>query len=204
MINRAEIKSQAKAALSAQYGNVLGMNILYAVIVAVLSSVTVGIAGFILAGPLTAALSWGMLCFFRGNPCSISEAFSRGFDNVGRKIGGYLWMELWIFLWSLLFFIPGIVKSFSYAMTPYILADMPDITAGDALKLSMRMMDGHKGELFVLYLSFIGWALLSGLTFGLLALLYVNPYTQLTFAGFYDRVKEDAIRRGILVQTPDF
>lgn len=204
MINRAEIKSQAKAALSAQYGNVLGMNILYAVIVAVLSSVTVGIAGFILAGPLTAALSWGMLCFFRGNPCSISESFSRGFDNVGRKIGGYLWMELWIFLWSLLFFIPGIVKSFSYAMTPYILADMPDITAGDALKLSMRMMDGHKGELFVLYLSFIGWALLSALTFGLLALLYVNPYTQLTFAGFYDRVKEDAIRRGILVQTPDF
>ena len=199
MINRAEIKSQAKAALSAQYGNVLGMNILYAVIVAVLSSVTVGIAGFILAGPLTAALSWGMLCFFRGNPCSISEAFSRGFDNVGRKIGGYLWMELWIFLWSLLFFIPGIVKSFSYAMTPYILADMPNVSAKDALRLSMRMMDGHKGELFVFYLSYIGWAILSGFTFGLLHLLYVGPYMQIAAAGFYDEVKQDAVRRGILI-----
>lgn len=199
MKSRAEIKMQAKQVLRNNYGTALVMTILYAVAMAGLSAVSFGIASVILAGPLAVALGWSMLCLYRGVACGVGDALNRSFDNVGRKIGGYLWMQLWVFLWSLVFIIPGIVKALSYAMTPYILADMPNVSAKDALRLSMRMMDGHKGELFVFYLSYIGWAILSSFTLGLLHLLYVGPYMQIAAAGFYDEVKQDAIRRGILI-----
>lgn len=199
MLSRAEIKTRAREALKANYGNVLIAIILYTVVSSLLATVGLGVAALILAGPLAAALSWALLGAYRGCPCGVSEMFSRGFDNVGRKIGGYLWMWLWLFLWLLVFYIPGFVKALSYSMTPFILADMPNVPAKDALKLSMRMMNGHKWDLFVLYLSFFGWILLSSLTFGILTILYVSPYMQLAMAGFYDEVKQDAINRGILV-----
>ena len=89
-------------------------------------------------------------------------------------------MYLFSFLWSLLFFIPGIVKSYSYARTPYLLATHPEIGAKQALKVSMKLMNGKKGELFVLDLSFLGWILLSGLTCGVLSVFYVSPYQTTT------------------------
>lgn len=98
----------------------------------------------------------------------------------------------------LLFCIPGIIKAYSYAMTPYILADCPNVKAKDALKLSMRIMNGHKGELFVLQLSFLGWMLLSCFTFGLLDLFYVTPYMYNTFATYYLEVREEALRTGVI------
>lgn len=196
---RAEMKQQAKAALHGNYGTALVLTMLFSVLLSILSVFTAGIAALILTGPLIVAMNWGLLNLYLGMPCSIGEAFSRGFDNVGRKIGGYLWMTLFIFLWTLLFWIPGVVKSFSYAMTPYILGDLPDIEAKEALKLSMRMMQGHKMELFILQLSFLGWAILGLFTFNILNLLYTMPYMQLSMAGFYANVKQDAINRGILV-----
>lgn len=199
MINRIEIKAQARETLRSQYGLTLAIYLIPTLLLGALSAMSFGIAGIILAGPITIAMVWGLLCVYRNVPVSLSDCFTRSFDNVGRKIGGYLWMGLWIFIWSLVFWIPGIVKAFSYAMTPYILADMPDLPAKDALKLSMRMMDGHKMDLFVFCLSFLGWMLLSSLTFGILALLYVGPYMATAEAGFYAEVKQDAIRRGILV-----
>ena len=199
MKSRAEIKMQAKQALRNNYGTALVVTILYAVAMAVLSAVSFGIASVILAGPLAVALGWSMLCLYRGVACGVGDALNRSFDNVGRKIGGYLWMQLWIFLWSLVFIIPGIVKAFSYAMTPYILADMPNVSAKDALRLSIRMTDGYKLDIFVAGLSFLGWLLASAFTCGILYLLYVGPYMQIAAAGFYDEVKQDAIRRGILI-----
>ncbi len=68
---------------------------------------------------------------------------------------------LYIGLWSLLLVIPGIVKSYSYAMTPFILSENPDMPANDAITASRELMDGHKWDLFCLYLSFIGWNLLA-------------------------------------------
>lgn len=98
-------------------------------------------------------------------------------------------VPIFTFLWSLLFFIPGIVKSFSYAMTFYILNDHPEYSATQAITESRKMMHGHKGELFVLYLSFLGWDLLSLLTFGILEIVYVAPYKAAAVAGFYDAIK---------------
>jgi len=89
--------------------------------------------------------------------------------------------------------VPAIIKSLSYFMTPYLLADCPDVTARQALKRSMQMMDGHKKELFVMVLSFIGWMLLSALTLGILYIVYVGPYMYTAYAGFYEELEVAAV-----------
>ena len=94
--------------------------------------------------------------------------------------------------------IPGFIKSLAYSMTPYILADCPNVTATDALKLSMRMTAGYKGKLFVLGLSFIGWMLLSAITVYILYVVYVGPYMYATLSGFYLELKEQAIATGVI------
>ena len=90
---------------------------------------------------------------------------------------------------ALLLIIPGIVKAFSYAMAPYILADNPELTARESLNESKRIMDGHKFDLFVLQLSFFWWYILGSITFGI-AYVYVIPYINATTANFYNSIKE--------------
>ena len=91
-------------------------------------------------------------------------------------------------LWSLLFVIPGIIATYSYSMSFYILRDNPDMDANAARKASIEMMKGNKWKLFCLELSFIGWMLLSMLTFGIL-LLWVGPYMETAKAAFYEELK---------------
>ena len=86
-------------------------------------------------------------------------------------------------------------------MTPYILADCPNVTATEALKLSMRMTAGHKGKLFVMHLSFIGWTLLSALTCYILLIVHVGPYMNATLAGYYVELRDKALAEGII--TPE-
>lgn len=95
--------------------------------------------------------------------------------------------DLYVFLWSLLLIIPGIMAGYSYAMTEYILAEHPEMTAGEAIARSREMMDGYRGRLFCLDLSFIGWALLSALTFNI-GDLWLNPYRQAARAAFYREI----------------
>jgi len=99
------------------------------------------------------------------------------------------------FLWYLLFIIPGIVKSYSYRMVPYILADNPNIGANRAIELSNNMTDGHKFDIFVLDLSFIGWYLLGLLALGV-GVLFVMPYENATNAELYLELRENAITNG--------
>ena len=109
------------------------------------------------------------------------------FDRFGiffKAVGLQLFIGFFVLLWSLLFIIPGIVAGFRYAMAPYIMAENPDIGIREAVNLSKQMMAGHKGRLFGLQLSFIGWALLSALTFGI-GSLWLNPYMNTAFAAFY-------------------
>ncbi len=102
-------------------------------------------------------------------------------------------------LWWLLFLllIPALIKAYSFFCTPYILADSPDVHATDAIKLSSKIMDGYKWKLFVTQLTFIGWFLLCGITFGILWIFYVGPYYNATMAGFYEEVKNNAKEKGI-------
>ncbi len=163
--------------------------VIYGAILSGVSMATMGIGALIIAGPMLIGFNYFFLLSYRGESPDIGVMFNNGFKKFGRNLGGYLWMVLFIYLWSLLFIIPGIIKSFSYAMTPYILADSQNVKAQDALKISMRMMDGHKLDLFVFYLSFLGWMLLSGITFGLVGLFYAGPYMGTSVAGFYEELK---------------
>lgn len=201
MKSRKEIKGIAKDAFYRQYWLCVGANVIVMALCSVLSGISLGVAAFILVPSLVIGLNFFSVAMYRGEPSSIEDIFREGFDNFGRKLGGYLWMELFIYLWSLLFVIPGIIKAISYALTPYILADCKNVRATDALKLSMRMMEGHKWEYFVLGISFIGWMLLTSLTCGLLYVFYVGPYMNNTFAGYYAERKAAALAEGTVTQA---
>jgi len=91
---------------------------------------------------------------------------------------------LYTLLWGLLFVIPGIMASYSYHMTPYILAEHPEISASEAIARSKEMMYGHRWRLFCLHFSFIGWSILCTFTFGI-GTLFLNPYRAAADAAFY-------------------
>ena len=95
-----------------------------------------------------------------------------------------LLQALYVFLWSLLFIIPGIVAEYRYAMTNYILAENPELTASEAIERSKILMDGNKYRLLCLNLSFIGWAMLASLTSGI-GYLWLLPYEEAATAAFY-------------------
>ena len=95
---------------------------------------------------------------------------------------------VYILLWSLLFIIPGIIAAYSYAMTSYILAENPELTASEAIERSKQMMSGNRWRLFCVQISFIGWEILSTLlTFGIGG-LWITPYKQATTAAFYREI----------------
>ena len=118
--------------------------------------------------------------------------------NYWHKVWGMFLMRLFIALWMLLLIIPGIVKMFSYAMTPYILEENPELSANEAIDRSRAMMKGHKFDLFWLYLSFLGWIILSFFTLGI-GLLWLAPYIQTAHAAFYEDVKADYAVNGGLI-----
>ncbi len=115
------------------------------------------------------------------------SAFTGGYLH---NVWGLLLMNIFIFLWSLLLLIPGIIKAFSYAMTPFILKDYPELSANQAIDLSRKMMKGHKFDLFWLNLSFIGWFFLCLVTMGI-GFVWFLPYVQTANSAFYQNVKKE-------------
>lgn len=121
-----------------------------------------------------------------------NNSFSLGFGNWLHGVWGMVLSTIYIFLWTLLLIIPGIIKSYSYALTPYILVEHPEMSANEAIEESMRLMDGHKFDLFYLQLSFIGWAILSILSLGL-GFFWLIPYQMTAQAAFYRDIKNRAM-----------
>lgn len=106
--------------------------------------------------------------------------------------------DLFTTLWSLFLVVPGIVKHYEYLMVPYIIAENPAMDYKEAFQISKQMMDGEKMEAFIMDLSFLGWYLLSAVTCGLLAIFYVNPYVQASFAEMYTFNKQKAYQEGYI------
>ena len=104
--------------------------------------------------------------------------------------------SIYLALWYLTI-VGGIIKSFSYAMVPYILAENPDMSAKEAITLSRKMMDGHKMQYFLIQLSFIGWYLLGALSFQMVNIFFTFPYLSATGAEFYAALREQAIEKKI-------
>ena len=135
-------------------------------------------------------MSWGVAVAFlevsRGNNPDLGW-LTRGYSRFSEVFLTMLLREIYVGLWALLLIVPGIVKSYSYAMTPYILQDDPDCKYDAAICRSMSMMQGHKMDLFLLDLSFIGWAILCLLTLGI-GFLFLTPYWHTARAKFYEEL----------------
>ncbi|MGN1022998.1 MAG: DUF975 family protein [Lachnospiraceae bacterium] len=129
----------------------------------------------------------------RTSTSELVSGFSVHFMNVVKTL---FLRDLYLFLWSLLCVIPGIVKSYSYRMVPYIIAESPDMDQREAFRLSRSMMDGNKWRVFVYDLSFLGWWILNCLTFGILGLFYVNPYKATADAELYAQIRDEFLGRG--------
>ncbi len=141
----------------------------------------------ILLLPLAIGWTWLAMSVARKEQAKIVDLFEP-YKIFLKAVGLSIVQSIFLGLWFLLFIIPGIIKSFSYLMTFYILRDEPSIGILDAITRSRQMMDGHKMEAFMLVLSFIGWFLLGLITIGI-AFLWVGPYFSVTLAKFYDRIR---------------
>ena len=123
--------------------------------------------------------------------------FVNSFSYFVKAFLGFLWFYLWVGLWSLLFLIPGIVKAFSYTQMFFVLAENPKISVSKAMNISKVLTRNHKGDLFLMSLSFLGWEFLSLLTLFILQ-IWVKPYEVMSFTNAYYALKEEAFRTGSL------
>ena len=147
------------------------------------------VANIIVTSAFTLGGAWVYLKLARGEGISFGDIFY-GFDDLWTAIKAQFFIGLFIWLWSLLLIIPGIIKAYAYSMTLFILAENKGMSVLEAITLSRKMMDGHKMDLFLLFLSFIGWSILVVITFGI-AGIWVYPYIYATMTNFYLSVKED-------------
>lgn len=141
---------------------------------------------FILGGVIQLGYSQYLLNQHDRREFQLNDLFSK-FDYFGAGFCQNFLRGLYVFLWTLLFIIPGIVAQYRYAMTPFIMAEHPELTASEAIRASKKMMDGNKWALFCLDFSFFGWALLCALTLNI-GNLWLNPYRNAAYAAFYRRV----------------
>ena len=153
--------------------------------VLIVSCVQIVLQYFIFHPIETGCRRYQVVAHTEGASASLGEifhCFGPGFLNVVLTM---FLRDLFTFLWSLLFVIPGIVKSYSYRLVPYILAEEPNISSKEAFRLSREMMNGNKWHAFLFDLSFIGWNILSACTLGILGIFYVHPYYQCASAELY-------------------
>ncbi|MDR1861873.1 MAG: DUF975 family protein [Candidatus Ancillula sp.] len=195
MLNRKELKSLAKERMSGNAGMYVGFVVIYVLLISAIGIIATflplggGIAAFFAHPVVIVALTIAFLKFSRGTDISPMDIF-RAFNE--NKLFFRYWIanfrvSLFASLWSLLLVVPGIIKSIAYSFTYFILEDNPEMTVTEAQKRSIEITKGHKGELFVLILSFILWELLVLVTFGI-AIIYVLPYIQTTYANAYRKI----------------
>lgn len=168
-----------------------------------MTTIFVIVLGFVIG--LVLAFGWSA---FVASPIIVGKnryfmehrAFDSKFERLfwSFKSGRYMnvvkimfWRELKIFLWSLLFVIPGIIKSYEYSMVPYILAENPHISSERAFELSKKMTRGEKWKIFVLDLSFLGWRIL-GVLCCCVGEIFLQPYVEATYAELYQVMREKA------------
>jgi uncharacterized membrane protein len=151
------------------------------------------IIGFLISVFVGNAAEVGLCNYFILNTYSkpsFKDAFSGFKVKYGRNIGTLLLVGIKVVLWTILFIIPGIIKTYEYAIIPYILADDPEISSKDAFKKAKQMMKGNKWRLFKLEFSFIGWAFLCALTLGI-GTFFLIPYVSAANAEFYAELKNN-------------
>jgi uncharacterized membrane protein len=200
MITRDELKNEALATLRGKWTQ----PVLAALIVMLVSAFTQGgnqtksavfvTLGFLVALLVACNLQFGfevaMLRFRRGREDSVNEMLAAGFkEDYGRVLGISLLRAVFICLWALLLIVPGIIKAYAYSMTAYIAEDNPELGPKECIDQSKIMMQGHKMDLFLLDLSYIGWILLGFLSLGI-GFLWISPWMEMAHIRFYEELKQ--------------
>lgn len=189
------LRQEAKASLTGKWNTSALAVFVYLVITLAVTGILsfIPYAGSIAGGFLIAPLGYGIIIMFlmqfRGQEMQLNTLF----NNFNQRIWCTKILQfVYTYLWTLLLIIPGIIKSYSYAMTDYILLDHPELSNNEAIEASMAMMQGNKWRLFCLDFSFIGWALLSVLTLGI-GFFWLAPYMYSAHAAFYEDLKAQAV-----------
>lgn len=192
-----EYRDMAYKAMSGNWGISAVIYAIYMVVASVLSVNTnpesAGLHQLILI--ILMPMGWGVGVMFldmiRGKKLThywLIDGYRNG--NLWPVLGTTLLQGIYIFLWTLCLIIPGIIKNYSYIMTPFVLLDQPELKFDAAIERSMQLMKGYKWKFFCLQLSFIGWVLLSMLTLGI-GFLFLIPYMQTAAAFFYEDLKAE-------------
>ena len=189
-MNRIAIKNQAKSIL----GNKLfGSAWLTVVLVIFLGNFVTGIIPAIgillLSGIISVGVNSFMLKRIRTNaPFEVGNVLDGVRSGIGDNILLGIMISVFTFLWGLLLVIPGLVKAYSYSMATYIRVDHPEYTWKECIDASKKMTYGHKMELFILDLSFIGWYIVGGLCLGV-GTLWAQAYHKAAVALAYESLK---------------
>lgn len=201
MLTRAELKQQAKAQLKGNLGMLFVVLLVYVLVCLAVSliggfvfskvPVLLYVVTYAVVPPIVIGYYMVYLDTTYGEKPQVATLFRPYKECWLQSVLLNILVAIFTFLWSLLLIVPGIIKSFSYSQATFILAENPSMTAKEAIDESKLIMDGHKMELFVLYLSFIPWILLCYVTLGI-ALIYVTPYMTLTITNFYHNVKRQS------------
>ncbi len=200
-----EYRAAARTSLSNRWGGAVVMTLLFGAIMGAISNsyreitfpteatvniVCIGLLLQLLSIPLQFSFIVAFIDNIRdGKEYKVGQLFT-GYNDFTRVFGTLFLKGVYIFLWTLLFIIPGFIKSYSYILTEYILRDYPELKFNGAIERSMAMMKGHKFDLFYLHLTFIGWALLCCLTLGI-GFLWLSPYMNAAQAHFYEERKAE-------------
>ena len=201
VFDRAMYKENARRQLSGKWGAAMAV----AVMASIFSLLSMWIPGlgenklftlllFVFSGPLSVASACFFLNVAQNKEASVNDFFS-GLSYFLKALAVYVLLDVIIFIGVALFIIPGIIAGLGLSMTSYIVANNPNVGVIDALKLSWKMTKGHKMEIFILFLTLIGWFILDGITLGI-ANLYVYPYTNTILANVYYALRDDIIDRG--------
>ena len=185
-----ELRREARERLKGNWGTALLLCLIYSIIAGLPGMIPyIGVViSILISGPLMLGLVACFLKLVRSEPFSFEGLFD-GFKNFTPAFILMLLTGIFTFLWSLLLIVPGIIAGYRYYMAFYILSDNPQMSGKEALEASKKMMNGFKGKLFLLHLSFIGWALLCLLTLGI-GYLWLTPYIQTSTSNFYQNLKE--------------
>ena len=200
-MNRIELKNRAKESLKGKYGEAIKLLL----ITFAISFATGFVIGFlnldediaelissIVSLAVAGLLGFGTVSFFlkisRNETVTYKELFSKT-NMCFSYLAISLLVGLFTALWSLLLVIPGIIAAINYSLVYFVKLDNPELGALEVLRKSKEMMNGHKWDFFVLILSFLGWAILGIFTLGILY-LWLVPYMQVTYANFYNSLKE--------------
>lgn len=151
------------------------------------------VASILISGPISYGVSAMFLKQTRtGEKMDIVDIFNGFKEDFSNTFLIGLMTFLFTALWLLLFVIPGFVKSYSYSMAMYIKADHPEYDWRQCINESQRMMNGHKGELFVLDLSFLGWMIVGAMCLGI-GTVWVSAYMEASHSQFYENLRRSEL-----------